>query len=408
MDTLSLVYPGIFVMMILLGAILQSFMSHVAKSFFLLGHTLDDLRAEFDAAVAASNEVADNAEDELKNQEDICLAQAKEMADVMKTVNGIKDSMNNLENRLASLKVFEANMEEMKDIVGRLHAMSVTPRDLQRAVEGCMTYPSVKELVAEACGAAVATATAEAQAKAADMIFQSEAIQRRRLELVRKTLEALTGQAEQNADFVTKADLASFVGHEELAGLAKREELAGLAKNADLGALSHDVNEKLKAVEAAAAAAAAAAAVPGSVVADPKEAEYYQGWMATAEMNGIKAEMEISNIQFRTKSENKAWLDEENKDALANRESFVSLFQRDPDGWKQGANSSEYIKRVYKAGEWSTGVKAEFKLTFPLSPPPAAGLPPPPPRDGPMCLQIFNKLTPMLTWERVLLAAETV
>ena len=391
MDTLSLVYPGIFVMMILLGAILQSFMSHVAKSFFLLGHTLDDLRAEFDAAVAASNEVADNAEDELKNQEDICLAQAKEMADVMNTVN-------RLETRLASLKVFEANMEEMKDIVGRHDALMVMPRDLERATEGFMTYPSVREFVAEACGAAVAAATAEAQAKAAGMIFQSEAIQRRRLELVRKALEALTAHAdhadavtqEDLAKFVARSEMATYVGREELVSFPKKEELAGYATRTEMT----KIQEELKAVALAPAPA--------------KEAEYYQGWMAAAEMNGIKAEVELCNIQLRTKAENKAWLDEENKDAIANRESFMSERAGDPSGWKQGTNSAEYIKRVYKAGEWSTGVKAEYKLTFPPPPPPAAGLPPPPPRDGSMCRDIFNKLTPLLTWERVLLAADSV
>ena len=390
-------------MMMLLGAILQSFMSHVAKSFFLLGHKIDDLRAEFDAAVATSNEVVDNAEDELKNQEDIRLAQAKELADVMNTVN-------RLETRLASLKVFEANMEEMKDIVGRLHAMSVTPRDLQRAVEGCMTYPSVKELVAEACGAAVAAATTEAQAKAADMIFQSEAIQRRRLELVRKTLEALAAHAD-HADAVTQEDLAKFVarsemvtyvGREELVSFPKKEELAGYATRTEMT----KIQEELKAV--ALAPAPAPVPAPAPAAAPAKEAEYYQGWMAAAEMNGIKAEVELCNIQLRTKAENKAWLDEENKDAIANRESFMSERAGDPSGWKQGTNSAEYIKRVYKAGEWSTGVKAEYKLTFPPPPPPAAGLPPPPPRDGSMCRDIFNKLTPLLTWERVLLAADSV
>ena len=385
-------------MMMLLGAILQSFMSHVAKSFFLLGHKIDDLRAEFDAAVATSNEVVDNAEDELKSQEDIRLAQAKEMADVMNTVN-------RLETRLASLKVVEANIEEMKDIVGRLHAMSVTPRDLERATEGFMTYPSVREFVAEACRMAVA----ETQAKAADMIFQSEAIQRRRLELVRKALEALTAHAdhadavtqEDLAKFVARSEMATYVGREELVSFPKKEELAGYATRTEMT----KIQEELKAVALTPAPAAAAAPAPAPPA---KEAEYYQGWMAAAEMNGIKAEVELCNIQLRTKAENKAWLDEENKDAIANRESFMSERAGDPSGWKQGTNSAEYIKRVYKAGEWSTGVKAEYKLTFPPPPPPAAGLPPPPPRDGSMCRDIFNKLTPLLTWERVLLAADSV
>ena len=374
-------------MMMLLGAILQSFMSHVAKSFFLLGHKIDDLREEFDAAVATSNEVVDNAEDQLKNQEDIRLAQAKEMTDVINTVN-------RLETRLASLKVVEANIEEMKDIVGRLHAMSVTPRDLERATEGFMTYPSVREFVAEACRMAVA----ETQAKAADMIFQSEAIQRRRLELVRKALEALTAHAD-HADAVTQEDLAKFVarsemvtyvGREELVSFPKKEELAGYATRTEM----IKIQEELKAVALAPAPA--------------KEAEYYQGWMAAAEMNGIKAEVELCNIQLRTMAENKAWLDDENKDGIANREWFMSEWAGDPSGWKQGTNSAEYIKCVYKAGEWSTGVKAEYKLTFPPPPPPAAGLPLPPPRDGSMCRDIFNKLTPLLMWERVLLAADSV
>jgi hypothetical protein len=270
-----------------------------------------------------------------------------------------------------------------------------------------MTYPFVREFVAEAC----ARATAEAQTKAADMIFQSEAIQRRRLELVRKALEALTLHAEQDqqvdlASFVARSEMATYVGREELTEYAtrsdlvsfpKKEELAGYATRTEMT----KIQEELKAV--APAAAAAPAPAPAA-----KEAEYYQGWMAVAEMNGIKAEVEMCNIQLRTKAENKAWLDEENKDAIANRESFMSERASDPSGWKQDTNSAEYIKRVYKAGEWSTGVKAEYKLTFPVPPPAAAGLPPPPPRDGSMCRDIFNKLTPLLAWERVLLAADSV
>ena len=396
MNTLVLAQPGIFVMMMILGAILQSFMSHVAKAFFLLNHKVDDLRAEFDEAVANSNAVVDNAEDKLKNEEDIHLAQAKEVADLINIVNELK-------NRLASLKVVEANMEEMKDIVGRHDALMVMPRDLERATEGFMTYPSVRDFVAEAC----ARVTAEAQTKAADMIFQSEAIQRRRLELVRKALEALTLHAEQEqqvdlASFVARSEMATYVGREELMEYAtrsdlvsfpKKEELAGYATRTEMT----KIQEELKAL---------AVALPA--LAPAKEAEYYQGWMATAEMNGIKAEVEMCNIQLRTKAENKAWLDEENKDALANRESFMSERASDPSGWTQGTNSAEYIKRTYKAGEWSTGVKAEYKLTFPVPPPATAGLPPPPPRDGSMCRDIFNKLTPLLTWERVLLAADSV
>jgi hypothetical protein len=321
----------------------------------------------------------------------------------------------------------------MKDIVGRHDALMVTPRDLERATEGFMTYPSVREFVAEACGKALA----DAQTKAADMIFQSEAIQRRRLELMRKALEALTLHAEQEqqvdlASFVARSEMATYVGREELMEYATRSDLVSFPKKEELAtyvgreelmeyATRSDLVSFTKKEELAGYATrtemtkiqeelkALALPAPTPALADPKEAEYYQGWMATAEMNGIKAEMEISNIQIRTKSENKAWLDEENKDAAANRESFMSERASDPSGWKQGTNSAEYIKRVYKAGEWSTGVKAEYKLTFPVPPPPAAGVwPAPPPRDGSMCRDIFNKLTPLLTWERVLLAADSV
>jgi hypothetical protein len=307
----------------------------------------------------------------------------------------------------ANLGGLESNLEDMKDIVGRLHANMVTVKDLERSTEGYMTYPSIKELIADV----KETILTESQEKAANMIFQSEAIQRRRMELVRKALEALTGHATQFeiAGYMTREDVSSFM-RAELAGYATRFDIAAIQEAEDkLTAFVRSslvtLQDRIQSTAAAAAAAAAATAVP-AVPSGGKQPEYYQGWMAAAETNGIKAEVELCNIQLRTKEENKAWLDEENKDAIANREAFMSELAGDPSGWKQGATSDEYVKYMYKAGEWSTGVKAEYKLTFPPAQAPVTGLPPPP-RDGSMCRNIFNKLMPLLTWERVLLSVDS-
>jgi hypothetical protein len=340
---------------------------------------LRTLRSDFEEVVDTSQEAASEAEEELKEQED-AEATVREAAE-------------------ARLAILQTNIEEMKDVIGRMNADYVSERDLRRAIEGFIIYGDLKEMLKPFVLRSEVEDFVTSE-KAANMVFQSEAIQRRRLELVRKALEALTLHAEQQeTDTVTQADLANFVARSEMATYVGREELIGYAMQRDIAA----VHEKLKMIEDV----AAAAAVPTSS-ASVKEAEYYQGWMASAELNGIKAEVEICNIQLRTKAENKAWLDEENKDAIASRESFVSGRAGDPSGWTQGTNSAEYIKRTYRAGEWSTGVKAEYKLTFPVPPPPVDGLPPPPPRDGSMCRDIFNKLTPLLTWERVLLAADSV
>ena len=387
MDTLTLINPLVFLFGVVISFLFRNnIFIHIEKEarerkkmMEIMDAKLRTLRSDFEEVVDTSQEAASEAEEELKEQED-AEATVREAAE-------------------ARLAILQTNIEEMKDVIGRMNADYVSERDLRRAIEGFIIYGDLKEMLKPFVLRSEVEDFVTSE-KAANMVFQSEAIQRRRLELVRKALEALTLHAEQQeTDTVTQADLANFVARSEMATYVGREELIGYAMQRDIAA----VHEKLKMIEDL----AAAAAVPTSS-ASVKEAEYYQGWMASAELNGIKAEVEICNIQLRTKAENKAWLDEENKDAIASRESFVSGRAGDPSGWTQGTNSAEYIKRTYRAGEWSTGVKAEYKLTFPVPPPPVDGLPPPPPRDGSMCRDIFNKLTPLLTWERVLLAADSV
>jgi hypothetical protein len=391
MDTLTLINPLVFLFGVVISFLFRNnIFIHIEKEarerkkmMEIMDAKLRKLRSDFEEVVDASEEAASQAEDELKEQED-AEANMREAAE-------------------ARLAILQTNIEEMKDVIGRMNTDYVSERDLRRAIEGFVIYGELKEMLTPFVLRSEVEDFVTSE-KAANMVFQSEAIQRRRLEAVRKTLEALILHAEQQeTDAVTQADLATFVTRSEMVTYVGREELVGYVGREEMDALSartlqdtRELNEKLKAIETASPPA--------------KEPEYYQGWMASAELNGIKAEVEICNIQLRTKAENKAWLEEDGAlGAVQNRDSWLETYREGYAVWKQNvANPNEYVYRTYKSGEWSTGVKTEMKLTFPTPPAPSGGLPPPPPRNGSVCAEVFTKLMPLLAWERVLLAAETV
>ena len=425
MNTLSLINPLVFVFGVVISFIFRNNMFiHIEretrerkKVMEILDAKIRKLRGDFEEAVDSSEEAVSQAEDDLKDQEDAD-ANAREEAS----------------ERLA---ILQTNIEEMKDVIGRMNADYVSERDHRRAIEGFFTYERLREILTPFVLRSEVENFVTAE-KAANMVFQSEAIQRRRLELVRKALEALTLHAEQKeTDTVTHADLANcvargelvtYVGREELVAYATRSDLASLPKKEELASLTTSLAAIQEKVASLAAPLVATPLVAAPLVATPlvatplvatplvatpsaeMEADYYQGWMAAAEMNGIKAEVEICNIQLHTKAENKAWFDEEGIiSAALNRDLWLDSYRDDYAPWKQDStNPNEYIYRAYKSGEWSTGVKTEMKLTFPVPPPPPAGLPPPPPRNNQVCGEVFTKFIPLLAWERVLLAADSM
>lgn len=442
MNSLTSVNPVVFAGLIVLFGFfgllstLAQIIEESNKAVKRVENELTQLRAEFDEAV----DTADAAEDAADADAAADAAADAEESDVESELLLARSTVNEIQSHLANLttlfntsmkriEVLEEVNEEMKDLMGRLHTTSVTPhdlhkavkdshnildakveqmiarleassltaKDLERAVEGVMTFTDIKELLAEL----KETVVTESQEKAANMIFQSEAIQRRRLELVRTALESLTGHAEQTADFATREDLARFVredlaGYATIASVKEAEETRKRYEEQSNGALRSSIANILDRVQKMEITAATA-----------KEPEYYQGWMASGEMNGIKAEVQIFNNQLRTKLENKEWLTEDKDSSVQNREACMEFGEEGWKGWKQN-EAGENVRISYKAGEWSSGVKTEIKLMFPPSPPVASNLPPPPPRDGRMCRDIFAKIAPSLVWEKVLLAVDSV